>query len=110
MNSVRRALVSTALAGAMALGGTAIASAAPAITAAPGASSVSAAETTAAAGWFTGYGSGAIEFLAVFQAENQAYQWAWIHGGFERWQCSVTSTQVTPFLNGFNAQVTVYCF
>ncbi|ASO20059.1 hypothetical protein FHR81_000259 [Actinoalloteichus hoggarensis] len=115
MNSVRRAFVSTVLAGALALGGGAVASAAPAAAAVPdGGTSVSAAsvagEVTAAHEFYYGYGFGSTESLALFQAQEQAYNQAWIFGGWQRWQCSVTSSFVTPVGLSYNAQVTLWCF
>ncbi|ASO20058.1 hypothetical protein FHR81_000260 [Actinoalloteichus hoggarensis] len=112
MNSVRRAFVSTVLAGALALGGGAMASAAPATAeGAPSASAVSVSTDVAVAQeWYYGSGFGFTESAALLQAQEQAYFQAWLHGGWERWQCSVTSSWVVPSGNTFNARVTLICW
>lgn len=98
MRTFRKALAATAVAGAFTA--SLLAGAAPA-----------SAESTNATGWYTGYGSSSVDWLAVQWAENDA-KWKADMAGFDSFMdCQVTSRNVTKLGEFYySATVQIYCF
>ncbi|SCL13343.1 hypothetical protein [Micromonospora inyonensis] len=98
MRMFRKALAVTAVAGAFTV--SLLAGAAPA-----------SAEGTNASGWYTGYGSSSIDWVALQWAENDA-RWRADLAGFNTYtDCHVSSRHVTKLGEfSYSATVELYCY
>ncbi|RZS44309.1 hypothetical protein EV193_101184 [Herbihabitans rhizosphaerae] len=94
MGRTVRWLGAVAAAGTVALSGAGVAAATPA---------------PAVSGYYTGFGSGSSQQLALWSAQDQAY-WKASIGGFRRFDCRVTYSNVTGGPYSYSAYVNLYCW